>query len=608
VTSETRDLERWVRDLRLSDPFLATRAEAELVKAGSRAGPALLALLEDPDPVFRITAESLLDRILASFLVDLESEHRSLDLDLRELDLLEARQIGHRELQELRKSVEAWTQAWPELKPRAQQYRELKILEEKQRRLDLLGVFSSADRAEIDRLRTEVDAARAKEPAFEDRALKVLRLQVLEEAADSLKELGEVELLRLQDLKERVESRRPRAESLVEEIRRLGLPAYRALATRRERLPLQESRSDLDPRSANMVLYDRILAAGVEFLTTAAAPGQPPPLLPPPDRLEVLRYQLGPLWALVVDRKGPLEAEAGQLLNRHLESTVRDLSSEQPALRERAALELYRMGPRGASALAAKLSARDREQEVESKSPGDLAFLAHLLRWRIDPRTYSRVGIDFLDYEDLTFTGRRRKVFQYTRAAGEDAIPTLRAIVEDAGLEGSFLVKYAAAHALASQLGDRAGYVVLKARHPDLVLKLPEVSRDIILIQGMAHLRAKNYALAVAEFQRLVDEIPFDFEANYHLAFAYLLLKDYARSIHHFEIARRIQPKDQLTLYNLSCAYSLAGKVREALDALEAAVDAGFDDVAHMNADGDLDAIRSDPRFQTILKKAGKRR
>ncbi len=101
----------------------------------------------------------------------------------------------------------------------------------------------------------------------------------------------------------------------------------------------------------------------------------------------------------------------------------------------------------------------------------------------------------------------------------------------------------------------------------------------------------------------MLDEYPFDFRANYHIAFAYLLLEDYEKSVHHFEIARRVNPKDQLTLYNLACAYSLHDKVDQAIEALEASVKAGFTDYDHIEKDSDLDALRNDRRYRNLVKR-----
>ena len=229
-------------------------------------------------------------------------------------------------------------------------------------------------------------------------------------------------------------------------------------------------------------------------------------------------------------------------------------------------------------------------------------FLYELLRWRVRPRTYAMYGIDFADFDRLSFREKRRKIFDYARVAQEDALATLRAIVRDDNLEKSFFVKLAAAKALAG-LRDMSGFNFLIVKNPEMTLKKPEVSREILIIQGLEHVRDKNHQLAIEELQKVLDEYPFDFRGNYWIAFAYLLLKNHPKAVHHFEIARRINPNDQLTLYNLACAYALSqDKSAEALEALKASALAGFDDYAHIEKDPDLDSLRDLPGYQRLIE------
>jgi adenylate cyclase len=69
-------------------------------------------------------------------------------------------------------------------------------------------------------------------------------------------------------------------------------------------------------------------------------------------------------------------------------------------------------------------------------------------------------------------------------------------------------------------------------------------------------------------------------------------------------LADRVLPivkGDPLLLYNVACAYSLAGAVDSALAALEASAAAGMRDTDWMEQDSDLDAVRSDPRFAALV-------
>ena len=56
--------------------------------------------------------------------------------------------------------------------------------------------------------------------------------------------------------------------------------------------------------------------------------------------------------------------------------------------------------------------------------------------------------------------------------------------------------------------------------------------------------------------------------------------------------------------YNACCCYSLAGDIDKAFEALDKAIDKGFDQVAHMEKnDTDLENMRKDPRFPDLVKK-----
>jgi tetratricopeptide (TPR) repeat protein len=57
-------------------------------------------------------------------------------------------------------------------------------------------------------------------------------------------------------------------------------------------------------------------------------------------------------------------------------------------------------------------------------------------------------------------------------------------------------------------------------------------------------------------------------------------------------------------MYNLACAYSLGGRTGAALEWLERAVDAGFDNQERFRNDTDLDSLRGNPEFDRIAEKS----
>lgn len=66
------------------------------------------------------------------------------------------------------------------------------------------------------------------------------------------------------------------------------------------------------------------------------------------------------------------------------------------------------------------------------------------------------------------------------------------------------------------------------------------------------------------------------------------------------ELVRR-RPDDSTSHYNLACSLALLGESTQALDALERAVELGYDDAEHLLADEDLASLRGTGRFRAVL-------
>lgn len=60
-------------------------------------------------------------------------------------------------------------------------------------------------------------------------------------------------------------------------------------------------------------------------------------------------------------------------------------------------------------------------------------------------------------------------------------------------------------------------------------------------------------------------------------------------------------PDDCLARYNLACSLARAGRPDEAIDSLSKAILLGYDDLAHLDVDPDLDSLRDLPEFRALL-------
>jgi hypothetical protein len=103
-----------------------------------------------------------------------------------------------------------------------------------------------------------------------------------------------------------------------------------------------------------------------------------------------------------------------------------------------------------------------------------------------------------------------------------------------------------------------------------------EFGKNIILDIAYNYIQFDHYQGAEEWYQRLIDKFSQDTTPGY-VAEAH---------------------------YNLACIYALTGKRDAALRSLENAIDKGFTDFAWMEIDKDLDSIRGDSTFKSLMDKA----
>ena len=93
------------------------------------------------------------------------------------------------------------------------------------------------------------------------------------------------------------------------------------------------------------------------------------------------------------------------------------------------------------------------------------------------------------------------------------------------------------------------------------------------------------------------------FEALVLLGDAYTRNGEYQKGLEMDLRLSRMKPENKFVRYNLACSYALTGQNDKALLNLNKAVELGYRDVEQLRQDKDLEPIKSDPRFQSLIKK-----
>ena len=116
--------------------------------------------------------------------------------------------------------------------------------------------------------------------------------------------------------------------------------------------------------------------------------------------------------------------------------------------------------------------------------------------------------------------------------------------------------------------------------------------------RGRSYLSLGQMDLAKADFEKILsfDTVP---ATNSCAAFAYHFLGQDSIAI---DYALRCLEVDPRTLYNVACAYALAGNTEKAVEYLRKEFEDGFVRLYHLSRDVDFNAIRQDPAYQALIE------
>ena len=110
-----------------------------------------------------------------------------------------------------------------------------------------------------------------------------------------------------------------------------------------------------------------------------------------------------------------------------------------------------------------------------------------------------------------------------------------------------------------------------------------------------------NWLDAAAVYEIAAQASPDDPRPWFGLGYCLHMSGAYEKAIEAHKKAATFEATRGIALYNLACACSLAGRLDEAMEALHASQEAGFDLAAVIATDSDLENLHDDPRFAKLL-------
>lgn len=121
--------------------------------------------------------------------------------------------------------------------------------------------------------------------------------------------------------------------------------------------------------------------------------------------------------------------------------------------------------------------------------------------------------------------------------------------------------------------------------------------------QAFALYKAKRDKEAVELYEKSIDSYPLG-ETYYNYGNSLSNINRLEDSILAYEIALHLNtPRPELALYNIACSHSRLNQVNEAYDYLAQAIDRGYNAIAYIQKDPDMENLRKDPEWESKIQK-----
>jgi len=128
------------------------------------------------------------------------------------------------------------------------------------------------------------------------------------------------------------------------------------------------------------------------------------------------------------------------------------------------------------------------------------------------------------------------------------------------------------------------------------------------MVQEHDELEMAGIRFQIGIFEEALQDNPSNTEALRFLAHAYTIAGRLEDGLRADRKLVELLPRDPRARYNLACSNALAGHKDAALTALQEAVRLGFDDLNLLKKDRDLDSLREEVGFQSIVEELARRR
>ena len=135
-----------------------------------------------------------------------------------------------------------------------------------------------------------------------------------------------------------------------------------------------------------------------------------------------------------------------------------------------------------------------------------------------------------------------------------------------------------------------------------MTLRIPEYKFDL----KTPEFRKTDDEFEIWFLEGVLEKYPAYVECLMFLGNLYTAVGMYEKGLRVDVKLSKLKSCDPVVHYNLACSYSLLESVNKALASLGKAIDLGYDDIKHLENDSDLDGLRTEAGYETLVNKLKK--